>query len=69
MVVRVERNGAIRRRYVVIACVGFLIFLFGYVSKGRGRVSFLEGTIILVTFIGLVTAIAYVADKVRNPGA
>jgi hypothetical protein len=67
--VREERDGAIRRRHVVIACVGFLIFLSGYISKARGKVSFVEGAIILVTFIGLTTAIAYVVEKVRNPGA
>lgn len=69
MMMREEQEGAIRRRYVVIACVGFLIFLSGYISKARGKVSFLEGTIILVTFIGLVTGVAFVVDKVRNPGA
>lgn len=69
MVMREEREGTTRRRYGVIACVGFLIFLSGYLSKARGTVSFLEGTIILVAFMGLVTAVAYVVDKVRNPGA
>ncbi len=66
---RDEREGTMRRRDVVIACVGFLIFLSGYLSKARGKVSFIEGTVILVSFIALVTAIAFVVDRVRNPGA
>ncbi len=52
-----------------MACVGLLIFLSGYLAKARGKVSFLEGTTILVAYIALVTAIAYVVDKVRNPGS
>ena len=66
---REEREGTMRRRDVVMACVGLLIFLSGYLAKARGKVSFLEGTTILVAYIALVTAIAYVVDKVRNPGS
>ena len=69
MVMREEREGTTRRRYGVIACVGFLIFLSGYLSKARGTVSFLEGALILVTYFALVAVIAYVVERVRNPGA
>ena len=58
-----------RRRDIVIACAGFLLFLSGYLAKARGNVSFVEGALILVTYFSLVAVIAYVVEKVRSPGA
>ena len=68
-VMREEREGTMRRRDIVIACAGFLLFLSGYLAKARGKVSFVEGALILVTYFALVAVIAYVVERVRNPGA
>lgn len=68
-VMREEREGTMRRRDIVIACAGFLLFLSGYLAKARGKVSFVEGALILVIYFALVAVIAYVVERVRNPGA
>jgi hypothetical protein len=47
--------------------VAFTIFLVGFALEARDRgVSFLEGVVILVVFVAVVTAVAVVVEKVRN---
>jgi len=50
----------------IIGVVGLLLFIVGYMWKAAGRVSFLEGTAILVGYVVIVAVIALVVEIVRK---
>lgn len=54
------------RRDYIIAVIGLVLFMVGYLLKAEGRVSFLEGTAILVCFVVVVTVIALIVEIVRK---
>ncbi len=53
-------------RYGIIAFAGFVLFLSGYISKAAGKVSFVEGVIILVGFFAIVIVVAMIIDRIRK---
>lgn len=55
-----------KRRDRVIFIVAFLGFIVAWMSKAAGKVSFIEGTILFVGFIVVVTVGAIIVELVRK---
>lgn len=53
-----------RDRMLLLLC--FLGFIASWMWKAAGRVSFVEGAILLVASIAVVTVVAIVIDRVRK---
>ena len=57
-----------KRRDRILLVVAFLGFIVAWMSKAAGRVSFVEGALLLIGFVVVVTVVAIIVELVRPGG-
>jgi len=54
------------RRDRILLVVALLGFIASWVWKAEGRVSFVEGAILLIAFVAVVAVVAIILERVRR---